>query len=94
MIALGDGATVSADFQAHTFEDRVLKIDRLRVGSGATVGAHAVVFYGAGVGDRACVAPHAVVMKGEVLAADGRYAGCPTAPVAEGASASTSRGLD
>lgn len=92
MIALGDGATVSADFQAHTFEDRVLKIDRLRVGVRATVGAHAVVFYGADVGDRTWVAPHAVVMKGEVLAADGRYAGCPTAPVAEDATISTSHG--
>ena len=81
MIVIENGATVTADFQAHTFEDRVLKIDRLRIGAFSTVGAHAVVFYGADVGDRAHVAPHSVVMKCESLAADGRYAGCPTATV-------------
>ena len=84
MIRIEDGATVTADFQAHTFEDRVLKIDRLRIGAVSTVGAHAVVFYGTDVGDRARVAPHSVVMKCESLAADGHYAGCPTAPVGEG----------
>jgi hypothetical protein len=28
MIEIGDGATVHANFQAHTFEDRVLKVDK------------------------------------------------------------------
>ena len=37
MIAIGDGATVHAMFQAHTFEDRVLKIGRVHIGRGATV---------------------------------------------------------
>ena len=32
MITIDDGATVHALFQAHTFEDRVLKIDRVRIG--------------------------------------------------------------
>ena len=32
MIACADGATVSALFQAHTFEDRVLKMDRVTIG--------------------------------------------------------------
>ncbi len=80
MMDLGDGSTVSALFQAHTFEDRMLKIDRVRIRAGATVGAGAVVFYGADVGERAHVAPNSVVMKNERLLSDGSYAGCPTRP--------------
>jgi non-ribosomal peptide synthetase-like protein len=81
MLDLGDGSTVSALFQAHSFEDRVLKIDRVRIRAGATVGSGAVVFYGADVGEGARVAPQSVVMKGERLAAGGAYAGCPTRPM-------------
>jgi hypothetical protein len=78
MIHLEDGATVNGLFQAHSFEDRVLKIDRVRVRGEATVGAGAVLFYGCDVGSRARVAPHGVVMKGERLLPGRRYVGCPT----------------
>ena len=37
MLSIGDDATVVCHFQAHTFEDRVLKIDRVSIGAGATV---------------------------------------------------------
>jgi hypothetical protein len=42
MIEIGDGATVHANFQAHTFEDRVLKVDKVQIGTGATVHAGTV----------------------------------------------------
>jgi len=80
MIVIEDDATVSCQFQAHTFEDRVLKIDTLRIGRGATVGDDTVVFFGADVGNGARVAPNGVVMKRDLLPADGVYEGCPTAP--------------
>lgn len=78
MIAIDDFATMSGDIQAHTFEDRVLKIDRVRIGRSATVGAHAVVLLGAKIGERAWVSPHSVVMKREELAPGMRYTGSPT----------------
>jgi non-ribosomal peptide synthetase-like protein len=78
MLTFEDGATVTCHFQAHSFEDRVLKIDRLRIGRGATVGPNAVVFYAVDIGDRAWVGPHSVVMKRDILEADGCYLGCPT----------------
>ncbi len=81
MLTFEDGATVSCNFQAHTFEDRILKIDHLVVRAGATVGHHAVLFYGADIGAASVVEPHAVVMKRESLPAGGRYAGCPAARV-------------
>ena len=66
MLSFEDGATVSALFQAHTFEDRVLKIDRVRIRHGADIGE----------GTR--VASNSVVMKRERLLPGRCYAGCPT----------------
>jgi non-ribosomal peptide synthetase-like protein len=83
MLHFEDDATVSCQFQAHTFEDRVLKIDHVWIRRGATVGNNAVLLYGADIGARARVAPHSVVMKRESLLAGRSYAGCPTRPVPE-----------
>lgn len=81
MITIEDGATVHALFQAHSFEDRVLKIDRVRLGARSTVGRGAVVLYGADIGEDAHVMPHSVVMKRERLLPGRRYAGAPTETV-------------
>ncbi|HSB08175.1 MAG TPA: amino acid adenylation domain-containing protein [Blastocatellia bacterium] len=81
MLEFEDGATVSCQFQAHTFEDRVLKIDRVRIRKRATVGTAAVLLYGSDIGARTRVAPHSVVMKRENLLPDRSYTGCPTHPV-------------
>ena len=90
MIAIGDGATVHALFQAHSFEDRVLKIDRVHIGARATIGRGTVVLYGADIREGAHVAPHSVVMKHELLLADRAYAGSPTSEVARAALAPAS----
>jgi non-ribosomal peptide synthetase-like protein len=78
MLHIEDDVTVHALFQAHSFEDRVLKIDRITIRSGADVGSGAVLFYGAEIGANAIVAPHSVVMKHERLLPGRTYAGCPT----------------
>ncbi len=78
MIEIGDGATVTAAFQAHTFEDRVLKLAKVRIGAGATVGSNTVPLYGAVIGEGAYVAPHSVIMKDEFLLPNQRYEGAPT----------------
>jgi len=78
MITIGDGATVCAFYQAHTFEDRVLKIDHVVVGAGATLSDATVPLYGAAIGAGTWVGPHSVIMKQEHLLADHRYEGVPT----------------
>jgi non-ribosomal peptide synthetase-like protein len=78
MLHLEDDATVDCMFQAHSFEDRVLKIDHVFVRSGATAGHASVLLYGADVGAGAQVAPNSVVMKHERLLPHGEYAGAPT----------------
>ena len=77
LLTIEDGATVEGAFQAHTFEDRVLKNGRVVIRAGATVGYGAVLLYGADVGAGARVAPHSVVMKHERLLPDGSYDGFP-----------------
>ena len=81
MLDFEDGVTVSCQIQAHTFEDRVLKIDRVRIRRRATVGSGAVLLYGAEIGASSHVSPHSVVMKRESLLAGRSYAGVPTRPV-------------
>ncbi len=78
MLEVQDGATVSCLFQAHTFEDRVLKIDRVVIAKNATVGTGAVLLYGCHIGEGARVLGHSVVMKHERLQPNHTYAGCPT----------------
>ena len=80
MIHIGDGATVQAMFQAHTFEDRVLKIDHVHIEAGATLGHGTVPLYGAVIGARSCVLAHSVIMKRERLLPDMVYEGAPTRP--------------
>ena len=78
MLTLDDDSTVNAVFQAHTFEDRVLKIDHVTVGKGSTLSAATVPLYGAVVGEDCWVGPHSVIMKQEHLLPARRYEGVPT----------------
>ena len=77
MITLEDDATVNAIFQAHTFEDRVLKIDHVHVRRGATLGDATVPLYGADIGEGTWVGAHSVIMKAERLLPGLDYAGAP-----------------
>jgi non-ribosomal peptide synthetase-like protein len=78
MLHIEDGATVNAMFQAHTFEDRVLKIGRVRVGAHSTLAHATVPLYGADIGTCTYVAPNSVIMKHEHLLPHMRYEGAPT----------------
>jgi non-ribosomal peptide synthetase-like protein len=77
MLEFGNDTTINCHFQAHSFEDRILKIDRVRVGAGATVGDNAVIFFRVGIGEGAHVMPHSVVMKGDFVATGTTVAGAP-----------------
>jgi non-ribosomal peptide synthetase-like protein len=78
MLHFEDGVTVTGNFQAHTFEDRVLKIGPVHIRRNASVGTQTVLFYGADIGENARVSPHSVVLKGERLMPNADYAGVPT----------------
>jgi len=78
LLEIGDGAAVDGLFQAHTFEDRVLKMDHVRIAAGATIGRNAMLLYGSEIGAGARVTANSVVMKEERLRPGGHYAGVPT----------------
>jgi non-ribosomal peptide synthetase-like protein len=66
--------------QTHLFEDRVMKIDHVRIGQRVTLGARSSVLYSAAVGDNAQLGPLTLVMKGESIPANSRWHGCPATP--------------
>lgn len=66
--------------QTHLFEDRVMKIDHVRIGSRVTLGPRCTVLYGARVGDGAQLGPLTLVMKGESIPAQTRWHGLPATP--------------
>ena len=67
--------------QTHLFEDRVMKIDQVLIGSRVTMGARCTVLYGATVGDGVQLGPLTLVMKGEALPAATHWHGAPASPV-------------
>ena len=76
-----DDSTVVCRFQAHSFEDRVLKKAPLYIRRNASVGSDVVMMYGSDVGEQSTVGEHSVVMKQEVLLPGKYYLGCPTRTV-------------
>lgn len=66
--------------QTHLFEDRVMKVDHVRIGSRVTLGARCTVLYGAQVADGAQLGPLTLVMKGEAIPAGTRWHGLPATP--------------
>jgi non-ribosomal peptide synthetase-like protein len=66
--------------QTHLFEDRVMKIGRVEIGAGVTVGSCSTILYNTQVGDRAVLGPLTLVAKGERLPADTQWEGSPAVP--------------
>ncbi len=66
--------------QTHLFEDRVMKIDHVRIGERVTLGPRCTVLYGATVGDGVELGPLTLVMKSESLPAGTVWHGAPATP--------------
>ena len=83
-VKVGDFAALNAvsALQTHLYEDRVMKVGRVDVGKGVTVGAGSTVLYDTHVGDFARLGPLTVVMKGETIPAHSQWIGAPTQPAA------------
>jgi non-ribosomal peptide synthetase-like protein len=83
-VSIGDFAAInaSAALQTHLYEDRVMKVGRVKVETGATVGAGSTVLYDTIVGEYARLGPLTVVMKGEQIPAHTEWTGSPAQPKA------------
>ena len=81
-VTIGDYSELNALAcpQTHLFEDRVMKIDHVSIGSRVTLGPRSAVLYGASVGNDAQLGALTLVMKGEFIPPGSSWKGCPAAP--------------
>ena len=84
-IKVGDYAALNAlsALQTHLYEDRVMKVGRVFVGDGVTIGAGSTVLYDTFVLDYARLGPLTLVMKGEQIPAHSEWVGAPAEPKAD-----------
>ncbi|MBO3084503.1 Pls/PosA family non-ribosomal peptide synthetase [Cellulomonas fengjieae] len=82
LVALGDAATVNRGcvLQTHLFHDRVMSMDTVELGRGASLGPHGVVLPAASLDDGARVGPASLVLRGDTIPAGSRWTGNPVAP--------------
>jgi non-ribosomal peptide synthetase-like protein len=81
LVRLGPGATVNRGcvVQTHLFHDRIMSMDEVTLGAGATLGPHGIVLPGASIGARTTVGPGSLVTRGDVVPSDSRWRGNPIA---------------
>jgi non-ribosomal peptide synthetase-like protein len=79
LVEIGDDAAIgeTTSLQTHLFEDRVMKMSTVRIGTASSVGSRSVVLYDAEVGAGARLDALSLVMKGEVLPAGSSWRGIP-----------------
>lgn len=79
MVSIGTDTAMNADCgpQTHLFEDRVMKLGRIRIGARTSIGARSIVLYDTEVGDDVTIDALSLVMKGEKLPGRSRWGGSP-----------------
>jgi non-ribosomal peptide synthetase-like protein len=82
LIRIDNGATVNRGcvVQTHLFHDRIMRMDEVMLGEGATLGPHGIVLPGATIDARATVGPASLVTRGETVPPDTRWLGNPITP--------------
>jgi non-ribosomal peptide synthetase-like protein len=82
-IKIGDFSAINmqAEIQTHLYEDRVMKVGRIDIGNGVTVGAGTTILYDTKIEDWVQVGPLSLLMKGETLPGSSVWSGSPTQPM-------------
>ncbi|MGV0851265.1 Pls/PosA family non-ribosomal peptide synthetase [Mycolicibacterium phlei] len=82
LVTLGKGATVNRGcvVQTHLFHDRIMRMDRVVLEDGSTLGPHCVALPAARIGAGATVGPASLVMRGDEVPPSTRWQGNPIAP--------------
>ncbi|MDR3680907.1 MAG: amino acid adenylation domain-containing protein [Flavipsychrobacter sp.] len=79
MVSIGDDAALNEDSgpQTHLFEDRVMKVGKIKIGARTSIGARSIILYDSEIGDDVTVQPLSLVMKGENLPPATDWIGSP-----------------
>jgi len=78
-VTIGDYAAINANacLQTHLYEDRLMKVGRVHVGTGVSVGSGSTVLYDTELGAFSKLGPLTLVMKGEAIPAGSEWYGSP-----------------
>ncbi|GAC1587849.1 MAG: non-ribosomal peptide synthetase [Ginsengibacter sp.] len=79
MVSIGTDSALNIDCgpQTHLFEDRVMKVGKVKIGERNSIGAASIILYNAELGNDVQVEPLSLVMKGEVLPENTKWGGSP-----------------
>lgn len=79
LVQIGRGASVGPGcvVQTHLFQDRVMSLDSVTLGDGATMGPHSVALPASVLSDGATVGPASLVMRGDMVPRNSRWQGNP-----------------
>lgn len=79
LIQIGDDVALNLDctIQTHLFEDRVMKMSKIIIGDGCTIGAASVVLYDSAMEPSSHLGDLSLLMKGESLPAGTMWEGTP-----------------
>lgn len=82
LVTLGDDVALNEDctIQTHLFEDRVMKMGSIQIGSRVSVGSYTLILYNTVIEDNVKVGDLSLVMKGETLPQGTQWAGSPVRP--------------
>jgi non-ribosomal peptide synthetase-like protein len=82
MVEIGDDTAFNEDCgpQTHLFEDRVMKIGRIKIGKRCSIGARTIILYDSEIGDDVNIEALSLVMKGENLQNNSQWVGSPVRP--------------
>jgi non-ribosomal peptide synthetase-like protein len=82
MVTMGDDVALNHDCgpQTHLFEDRVMKIGAVRIGSRTSIGSRSIILYDSTIGDDVTIGSLSLVMKGENIANGMACSGSPVNP--------------
>jgi non-ribosomal peptide synthetase-like protein len=82
MVSIGDDSALNDDSgpQTHLFEDRVMKVGKVKIGARSSIGARSIVLYDSEVGDDTRLNALSLVMKGENLSNGTNWEGSPVKP--------------
>lgn len=79
MVSIGDEAMLNEDCgpQTHLFEDRIMKVGSVKIGSQTTIHSRTIILYDTEIGNNVNIDALSLVMKGESLSDDTSWQGSP-----------------
>ncbi len=82
-IKIGDFSAINmqSEIQTHLYEDRVMKVGRIDIGKGVSIGSGTTILYDTKIENWVQVGPLSLVMKGETLPTSTLWSGSPTQPM-------------